>query len=355
MVRMADSDGERVGGVISIELGAGQQNPHHRPDLHLLGMTGADDRLFHSVRRVFSNAETCLRRHKQRYSSRLSELQGCHCIAIDERLLDRRFIRRPGPHHFSERRVQNGQAPGKLAVERGLHCARAKESQGVALNRHHPPTGAAEAWIDTEDANRGCHGESRSAYRAPLPEWVPGGLQFEEDITMRVASIALSLLAVSIAVPTLADAFDMPARKAGQWKIEIIPETAGAAPSMTMELCLDAATDKTLMQSGTAMAGGQCQTLSQSQNGNQTIIDSACDIGGMKTRSHVVIAGDFQSSYSMQITSDMEGGSPKLPKHSVITQNATWMGECSDGMLPGDMLMPGGMKVNALKAMNPGG
>lgn len=78
-------------------------------------------------------------------------------------------------------------------------------------------------------------------------------------------------------------------------------------------------------------------------------------MGAMKTKSHVVITGDFQSSYSMQITSDMEGGPPKLPKHSVITQNATWAGECADGMQPGDMLMPGGMKVNALKAMNPGG
>lgn len=172
---------------------------------------------------------------------------------------------------------------------------------------------------------------------------------------MRLAPIALSLLTVSIALPAIADTFDIPARKPGQWKIEIKPETAGAAPNITMQVCLDAAADKALMQTGMTMAGGQCQTLSQSKNGDQTIIDSACDIGGMKTKSHIVIEGDFQSSYSMHITSDMEGGPPKLPKHSVMTQNATWMGECSGGMAPGDMLMPGGMKVNALKAMKPGG
>jgi uncharacterized protein DUF3617 len=178
---------------------------------------------------------------------------------------------------------------------------------------------------------------------------------FGEDIAMRVAPIVLSLLTASIALPAIAETFDIPARKPGQWKIEIKPETAGAAPTMTMQICLDEATDKALMQSGMTMAGGHCQTLSQSKNGDQTIIDSACDISGMKTKSHVIISGDFQSSYAMQITSDMEGGSPKLPKHSVMSQNATWMGECSDGMAPGDMLMPGGMKVNALKAMKPPG
>jgi hypothetical protein len=38
-----------------------------------------------------------------------------------------------------------------------------------------------------------------------------------------------------------------------------------------------------------------------------------------------------------------------------MTQTATWMGPCSAGMQPGDMIMPGGMKINALKAMKPGG
>lgn len=172
---------------------------------------------------------------------------------------------------------------------------------------------------------------------------------------MRLAPILLSLLTASVALPAIAATLDIPARKPGQWKIELKPETAGAAPNITMQLCLDEATDKALMQSGLASAGGQCETLSQSKSGDQMIIDLVCNISGMKSTSHVVITGDFQANYSMHITSDREGGSTKLPKHSVMTQNATWMGQCSDGMKPGDMLMPGGMKVNALKAMKPAG
>jgi hypothetical protein len=172
---------------------------------------------------------------------------------------------------------------------------------------------------------------------------------------MRKTSIAISLLAVAVAFPALAETFDVPARKAGEWKIAIVPETAGAAPNMTFQLCLDADSDKALMAKGLTMAGGQCQVTSKTRNGDQTIYDSACDLGAMKTTSHVVLSGDFQSSYSMQITSDTTGGPAKLPKHSAMTQTATWMGPCSAGMQPGDMIMPGGMKINALKAMKPGG
>lgn len=170
---------------------------------------------------------------------------------------------------------------------------------------------------------------------------------------MRFAPIALSLLTVSIALPALADTFDVPARKPGQWKMEIIPETAGAAPAITMEVCLDAETDKALMQAGLAMSSG-CEVGPKTESGGTMSFDSTCKFGDMSSKSHTEISGDFQSSYSMKITSDMEGGPANTPKHAVMTQNATWIGECN-GLKPGEMLMPGGMKVDALKAMKPGG
>ena len=171
---------------------------------------------------------------------------------------------------------------------------------------------------------------------------------------MRTIAIAVSLVAGCIALPVLADDFNIPARKAGQWKVEMVPETAGAAPKMTFQLCLDADSDKALMQAGSAMAGGKCQTNAPTQTGDTYTFDSACDFGSMKTTSHTEISGDFQSTYTMKITSDITGGPSKMPKHSVMTQNATWVGECN-GLAPGEMLMPGGMKINALKAMKPGG
>jgi hypothetical protein len=158
-----------------------------------------------------------------------------------------------------------------------------------------------------------------------------------------------------VAFPVLADGLNIPPRKAGQWKIEMVPETAGAAPAMVTQVCLDEETDKALMQAGTAMTGTQCQIGPQTQEGNGISFDATCDFGTMKTKSHTVISGDFQSSYSLRVTSDIEGGPAKMPKHSVMTQNATWVGECTGGLKPGEMLMPGGMKIDALKALKPGG
>jgi hypothetical protein len=173
---------------------------------------------------------------------------------------------------------------------------------------------------------------------------------------MRNAVLAIAVAACCAASPALADDFGIPARKAGQWKIQMVPETAKAVPAMTFQLCLDSESDKALMSAGAGMAAGaKCTMTKAVQEADGIAFDGACDMGAMKTKSHTVISGDFQSSYTMKITSDTTGGPAAMPKHSVMTQNATYEGACADGMEPGDMMMPGGMKVNALKAMKPGG
>jgi hypothetical protein len=52
---VADGDGEGIGRVVAVELGAGQQHAHHRPDLDFLGVAGADDGLLDGVGSVFGD------------------------------------------------------------------------------------------------------------------------------------------------------------------------------------------------------------------------------------------------------------------------------------------------------------
>jgi hypothetical protein len=165
---------------------------------------------------------------------------------------------------------------------------------------------------------------------------------------------ALALFALS-ALASAAE-LDLPSRKAGLWELKMIPETAGAAPQVTMQLCLDAASDRDIMQAGLAMSGTSCSKIDRSQSGDTIVIDATCDIAGRHTVSHTTISGDFQSAYTLKVVSDSEGGSPALPKHTVITQQAKWVGACAAGMAPGDMMMPGGHKVNVLGVLKkPGG
>ena len=159
------------------------------------------------------------------------------------------------------------------------------------------------------------------------------------------------LAAASLGLPAFATAteFDLPPRKPGQWQIAMTPDTG---PAMTMDICLDEATDREMMQAGMSISEGMCTDLNMTETGGTIVIDATCTIGAMKTTSHTVMTGDFQSAYSATITSTMEGGPPGMPANTTIEQTATWLGECSGGLGPGDMLMPGGTKMNVRQMLN---
>jgi hypothetical protein len=166
------------------------------------------------------------------------------------------------------------------------------------------------------------------------------------------AAIAL-LATIGFAAPAAADDLNLPARKAGLWVIQM--SRATGAPLMTTKLCLDASSDKALMAKGMAMGGGDCQNTSVTRSGGTITSDSIRKMGPMTIKSHTIIAGDFQSSYTVDSVSDTTGGATAMPKHYETKQTATWSGDCGD-LKPGDMQMPNGMKVNILKGMpKPGG
>lgn len=171
---------------------------------------------------------------------------------------------------------------------------------------------------------------------------------------MRTAFFSLFLVG-SLAMPAAAAEIDFPARKPGQWQIEMHPQTG---PAMTIQVCLDAATDKQMMEAGMSISKDMCPTLNVARDGGGIVIDATCAFGAMKTTSHTVMTGDFDSAYDVTITSTIEGGPPDMPANSTMTQHAQWTGDCANGLMPGDMLMPGGMKLNVqqmLKGMGGGG
>ena len=171
---------------------------------------------------------------------------------------------------------------------------------------------------------------------------------------MQMARIMLAGAAVALASATIAAAatIDLPARKPGQWEIKMTPKTAGAAPLMTTQLCLDAASDKAMMAQGLAMSTG-CTTQQSRDGSGNLVLDATCSMGGRQIKSHSVVSGDFQSHYTIDIVSDSQGGNPALPKHSEMTQQAKWLGACQQGMKPGDMMLPGGRIMNVLGMMKP--
>jgi hypothetical protein len=153
---------------------------------------------------------------------------------------------------------------------------------------------------------------------------------------------------------TAAPAAEMPTRKAGLWEVSVSLEGRNA-PSPAIRQCTDAATDQALQNNaGPAGAPRSCAKRDVNRSGDTVTVDSVCTVGTRTTTSHVVITGNFDSAYTMTITSQTEGaqGGPRT-----TNMTAKWLGPCAADLKPGDMILPGGRKFNvndARGALPPG-
>jgi hypothetical protein len=176
-------------------------------------------------------------------------------------------------------------------------------------------------------------------------------------LTRRALAFLFPVFAVFCAVPP-AGAFDMPARKAGLWQIEM--EFVGRQlPAQDIKQCVDAATDKLMNSSFGGSVQQNCSKQDVSHSGGTMTVDSVCKFGEATTTSHAVVSGSFDSAYTVDITSTRDGGRP-IPGMAAGGSNhmkiaAKWLGPCAAGQRPGDMIMANGMKMNVLDLQKPPG
>ncbi|MGO9361693.1 MAG: DUF3617 domain-containing protein [Xanthobacteraceae bacterium] len=151
-------------------------------------------------------------------------------------------------------------------------------------------------------------------------------------------------LVLCAAAPALAQAEELPTRKAGLWEVKMA--MAPPLPAMTMQQCTDDTTDKQMSTMVGPMQKEMCSRKDVQKTATGYVIESACNIGPMATATHLEITGDFQSAYTVQVTSHASGGPAAVPRDTTITMQAKWLGACKPDQKPGDMVMPGGMKMN---------
>jgi uncharacterized protein DUF3617 len=171
-------------------------------------------------------------------------------------------------------------------------------------------------------------------------------------------SLATALALLVLLPAAGAQAVDLPTRKPGLWEMKMV-RTGGSVPDMTMQHCTDATTDK---QMSTSFSPGKdtCAKQDIAKTATGFVSDSVCSVAGMTITSHAEITGDFNSAYTVKSTSKSEGGPSGVPRDSTTTIEAKWLGACKSDQKPGDIVMPGGMKMNImdlekLKAMMPKG
>jgi hypothetical protein len=156
-------------------------------------------------------------------------------------------------------------------------------------------------------------------------------------------NIVLSLLLLLLGVG-LAAAQEVPKRKSGLWEITRISTRNGEKPTK-VQLCVDQATDKLLLQLAEGMRGETCTTQKLGRTGDKLTVDATCKIRGSTSTTHAVITGNFDSAYKIESTSTYK---PPLYSetqgHAVF--DAKWTGPCTAGQRPGDMTLPNGTTVN---------
>ncbi len=173
--------------------------------------------------------------------------------------------------------------------------------------------------------------------------------------------LPLVALCAIAAAPALA--LDLPARKVGLWDIKMTFE-GRSTPPQAMQQCIDAETDKLMNSVGGSMRQDMCSKQDVQRVGNTIVIDSVCQVGPMTMTSHGVITGDFNSAYTVKVTSTRAGGppTPGMPADGTtnMTLDAKWAGACKPDQRPGDMIMADGRKINirdlqTMQGMRPGG
>jgi hypothetical protein len=176
-------------------------------------------------------------------------------------------------------------------------------------------------------------------------------------MTRQMFSFALALGLLALAPASGARADDLPIRKAGLWEMKVM-RTGSPMPDMTMQQCTDETTDKEMSTAFAPMSKDICSKKDIQKTATGYVSDSVCSLADVSIVSHSDIVGDFNSGYTVKTVSHTASGPAAVKGDHETTIEAKWLGACKADQKPGDIVMPGGLKINLhdmdkLKALLP--
>jgi hypothetical protein len=153
--------------------------------------------------------------------------------------------------------------------------------------------------------------------------------------------LAAGLLVLSLT--PAARAVEIPLRKPGLWEMRMV-RSGSPLPDMTMQHCTDETTDRAMSAALSPVSKQACSSNDIRQTATGYVTDSVCSVAGLSMTSHSEISGDFNSAYTVKTTTHAEHGA--AGHDLTMTVEAKWLGACKPGQKPGDIVMPGGFKLN---------
>ncbi len=168
-------------------------------------------------------------------------------------------------------------------------------------------------------------------------------------MTRQLLSLCLGSCLLALLPALDARAVEMPLRKAGLWEMKLV-RTGSPLPEMTMQHCTDETSDKDMATASSPMSKEICSRRDIEQTATGYVTDSLCSVAGVSMTSHSEISGDFNSAYTVKTTTHSERAAAGLPRDATTTIEAKWLGACKPDQKPGDIVMPGGFKLNVKDA-----
>jgi len=168
-------------------------------------------------------------------------------------------------------------------------------------------------------------------------------------MTRQLVWFCLGTILPALLLAPEARAVEIPVRKAGLWELKMV-KTGSPLPEMTMQHCTDETTDKAMTDAASPMSKDMCSRNDLQKTATGYVSDSVCKIAGISITSHSETTGDFNSAYTVKSTSHTEGGPAGAPRDTTTTIEAKWLGACKADQKPGDIVMPGGFRMNVKDA-----
>lgn len=162
---------------------------------------------------------------------------------------------------------------------------------------------------------------------------------------MRSRSTVLAFaVALGLCAPA-ALAADYPTLKPGQWEMKTASDRPGSQPH-TSTICFDAALQQEMVDMGNGMRKEMCSKSDIRRSGAQYITDAECRIGNSVVKSHAVMTMKGDASYRTEASATYDPPLFNGVRESKTVVDATWVGACRDGLVPGDIVTSTGQKFN---------
>jgi len=128
------------------------------------------------------------------------------------------------------------------------------------------------------------------------------------------------------AAPAPSAAASLTGPAAGKWRSTT---TAGGMTMPAMEICYDKQMTMEDAQALQRSAGVDCSENTYNATAGGMTGRSVCKMGDMTITSDMKVTGDFNTAYTMEITSSMAPAPPGMPNPSITTIRMERLGDCT--------------------------